>query len=82
MTTEFKYFSEFECEVCLPWEKLTDRLEVAMEQFSKREIVQPIRSTLPINEFDGTFREFNLNALPNLIIVNAALSHKRIIVRL
>ncbi len=65
MTTEFKYFSDFECELCLPWEKLTDRLEGSMEQFSKREIVQPIRSTLAINEFDGTFREFYIKSLPN-----------------
>ena len=69
MTTEFKYFSDFECEICLPWKELTDRLEVSMEQFSKREIVQPIRSTLSINEFDGTFREFYMIALPNSVIV-------------
>ena len=55
---EFKYFSDFKCEMCLPWVELTNRLEVAMKQFSKGEVNQPVRTTLNINEEDGTsFRE-------------------------
>ena len=55
---EFKYFSDFECEMCLPWVELTNRLEVAMKQFSKGEVNQPVRTTLKINEENGTsFRE-------------------------
>ena len=57
--SRFRYFSDFECERCLPWTELTNRLEIAMEQFSKREVIQPVRSTLKINELDGSsFCEF------------------------
>jgi hypothetical protein len=51
---QFKYFSDFQCEMCLPWVQLTNRLEVAMKQFSKGEVTQPVRTTLKINEADGT----------------------------
>ena len=55
---DFKYFSDYECEMCLPWMELTNRLEVAMKQFSNGEVTQPVRKTLKINEADGTsFRE-------------------------
>ena len=58
-SAEFRYFSDLECEVCLPWLELTNRLEVSMEQFSKGEIIQPVRKTLKIDELDGTsFCEF------------------------
>ena len=57
--SRFRYFSDFECERCLPWTELTNRLEIAMEQFSKGEVIQPVRSTLKINELDGSsFCEF------------------------
>merc|ERR1711936_615335 len=52
--SRFRYFSDFECERCLPWTELTNRLEIAMEQFSKGEVIQPVRSTLKINELDGS----------------------------
>ena len=52
--TKVKYFSDVECEMCLPWMELTNRLEVAMKQFSNGEVTQPVRTTLKINEADGT----------------------------
>ena len=53
-STKIKYFSDFECEMCLPWVELTNRLELAMASFSKGEVVQPVRTTLKLNEADGT----------------------------
>ena len=62
--TQFKYFSDFECEMSLPWLELTNRLEASMEQFSKGEIIQPVRTTLKINELDGaSFCKFLLTLL-------------------
>lgn len=59
--TDFKYFSNLDCENGLPWKPLIDRLELAMGDFSLRKpgaVDQPVRTMLEISEHNGFFGIF------------------------
>ena len=47
------FFTNLQCESAMPWEELTNQLEIGIKRFSNGEIEQPVRAMLPITEHSG-----------------------------
>ena len=53
------FFTNLQCESAMPWEELTNQLEIGIKRFSNGEIEQPVRAMLPITEHSGFLGKFN-----------------------
>jgi hypothetical protein len=47
------FFTNFECENALKWNKLVDTLEGGMSRFSTGGVIQPVRAMLAVPEHNG-----------------------------
>ena len=56
------FFTNLQCESAMPWEELTNQLEIGIKRFSNGEIEQPVRAMLPITEHSGFLGKFFLTA--------------------
>ena len=52
------FFTNLQCESAMPWEELTNQLEIGIKRFSNGEIEQPVRAMLPITEHSGFLGKF------------------------
>ena len=52
------FFTNLQCESAMPWEELTNQLEIGIKRFSNGEIEQPVRAMLPISEHSGFLGKF------------------------
>ena len=52
------FFTNLQCESAMPWEELTNKLEIGIKRFSNGEIEQPVRAMLPISEHSGFLGKF------------------------
>ena len=53
------FFTNLQCESAMPWEELTNKLEIGIKRFSNGEIEQPVRATLLVNEHSGFLGKLN-----------------------
>jgi hypothetical protein len=54
------FFTNFECENALKWNKLVDTLEGGMSRFSTGGVIQPVRAMLAVPEHNGYLGKISL----------------------